>query len=90
VVFTLLDFATLLNSCPHHRSAPDSSILKLAYALTKQSFFKQVLTEGDKVIVSRISPIEDQGGYALALNYGELPTSLTRPVWVAITNAMPQ
>lgn len=28
------------------------------------------MTEGDKIIVSRISPIEDQGGYGLALNYG--------------------
>jgi len=56
-------------------SEETSGILKLSYALTKQSFFKQILTEGDKVIVSRISPIEDQGGYALALNYGKLDTT---------------
>jgi hypothetical protein len=52
-------------------SPSTANIPKLAYALTKQSFIKQVLTEGDKLIVSRISPIEDQGGYGLALNYGE-------------------
>lgn len=48
----------------------DSSALTLAFALTKQSVVKQFLTEGDKFIVSRISAIDDQGGYALALNYG--------------------
>lgn len=47
-----------------------TGVPQLAFALTKQSFVKQVLTEGDKIIVSRISPIEDQGGYGLALNYG--------------------
>ena len=56
----------LLTPC----TSPDKSVLSLAYALTKQSFVKQILTEADKVILSRISPIKDQGGYALALNYG--------------------
>lgn len=56
---------------PSYRSASSSDIPKLAWALTNQSFVKQFLTEADKLIVSRISPIEDQGGYGLALNYGK-------------------
>lgn len=58
------------------RNTSSKDVTKLAYALTKQSFIKQVLTEGDKIIVSRISPIEDQGGYGLALNYGTLTDNI--------------
>lgn len=50
-------------------SKPD---LSLTYALTRQSIIKQFLTEGDKMIISKISPIAHQGGYALAMNYGSL------------------
>ncbi|GAA95184.1 hypothetical protein E5Q_01839, partial [Mixia osmundae IAM 14324] len=50
----------------------DEKTTMLAWALSKQSLVKQFLTEGDKLIVSRVSPIEDQGGYAVALNYGSL------------------
>lgn len=39
--------------------------------MTMQSVFKHILTEGDKFLVSHISALEDQGGYALANNYGE-------------------
>jgi len=45
-------------------------VIRLSIALSQQSLVKQMLTEGDKVIVSRITSIEDQGGYAVALNYG--------------------
>jgi oligosaccharide translocation protein RFT1 len=31
---------------------------------------KQFLSEGDKMVVGRFATIEDQGGYAVALNYG--------------------
>lgn len=48
----------------------DAEITKTTWALTKQSIVKQLLTEGDKIVVSRISSVEDQGGYAVALNYG--------------------
>ncbi|PLW23776.1 hypothetical protein PCASD_08724 [Puccinia coronata f. sp. avenae] len=44
----------------------------LCYALTRQSIIKQFLTEGDKMIISKICPIAHQGGYALAMNYGSL------------------
>jgi oligosaccharide translocation protein RFT1 len=38
--------------------------------MTGQSVVKHFLTEGDKFLVSRLSPLEDQGGYAIASNYG--------------------
>ena len=41
-------------------------------AMTRQSVVKHFLTEGDKFLVSRLSPLEDQGGYAIASNYGTL------------------
>ncbi|KAH8914939.1 Rft-1-domain-containing protein [Atractiella rhizophila] len=50
----------------------DPSSLDLAKSLTRQSLVKQFLSEGDKMIVSYISPPSQQGGYALALNYGSL------------------
>ena len=48
----------------------DRPTLWMAWTLTKQSIVKQVLTEGDKLIVARVCPLTDQGGYAVALNYG--------------------
>lgn len=48
----------------------DQEIKQLSWALTKQSLVKQFLTEGDKIVVGRFSQVEDQGGYAIALNYG--------------------
>lgn len=39
-------------------------------ANTRQSIVKHVLTEGDRIVVGRISPLGDQGGYAIAINYG--------------------
>lgn len=38
--------------------------------MTYQSVVKLLLTEGDKVILSWFSPLQDQGGYAIAVNYG--------------------
>lgn len=49
----------------------DRSYLQLATTMMTQSVFKHVLTEGDKFLVSRLSPLQDQGGYALANNYGK-------------------
>jgi oligosaccharide translocation protein RFT1 len=49
----------------------DSQYLRLSVSMTMQSVFKHLLTEGDKFLVSRISPLEDQGAYALASNYGK-------------------
>jgi oligosaccharide translocation protein RFT1 len=44
--------------------------------MTYQSIVKHFLTEGDKVIIARVSPLADQGGYAVAVNYGLISISL--------------
>lgn len=38
--------------------------------MTLQSLVKHFLTEADRLVVSRFSPLKDQGGYAIATNYG--------------------
>ena len=48
----------------------DSALLNLSAEMTGQSVVKHFLTEGDKFLVSRLSPLADQGGYAVASNYG--------------------
>ena len=48
----------------------DAELLHLSGAMTAQSVVKHFLTEGDKFLISRLSPLEDQGGYAVASNYG--------------------
>ena len=45
--------------------------------MTGQSVVKHFLTEGDKFLVSQLSPLEDQGGYAIASNYGVLTVTPT-------------
>jgi oligosaccharide translocation protein RFT1 len=57
----------------------DPELLNLSMAMTGQSVVKHFLTEGDKFLVSRLSPLEDQGGYAIASNYGALVLPPTRP-----------
>lgn len=42
--------------------------------MTAQSIVKHFLTEGDKLIISWFSPLHDQGGYAIATNYGQTST----------------
>lgn len=55
---------------PEHFTV-DPSALRLSLTMTAQSVFKHVLTEGDKFMISWLSPLQDQGGYAIAVNYGE-------------------
>ncbi|KAK1220356.1 Oligosaccharide translocation protein rft1 [Marasmius sp. AFHP31] len=50
----------------------DMEVLSLSMTMTSQSLVKHFLTEGDKFILSWFSPLEDQGGYAVAVNYGSL------------------
>ena len=38
--------------------------------MTMQSLVKHFLTEADKFVVTQMSPLADQGGYAVASNYG--------------------
>ncbi|KAF9508788.1 hypothetical protein BS47DRAFT_1415151 [Hydnum rufescens UP504] len=47
-------------------------LLWLSFAMTAQSVVKHFLTEGDRFMVSKFSPLRDQGGYAVATNYGSL------------------
>jgi oligosaccharide translocation protein RFT1 len=49
--------------------------------MTMQSLVKHFLTEGDKFVVTQISGLDDQGGYAVASNYGE-PIAASVEFWV--------
>lgn len=76
------------NADPSHRNAPvaqekalrrnsvgayfDLPLLKLSMILNEQFVLKHILTEGDKVVLSCYSPMAEQGGYALAANYGDI------------------
>lgn len=48
----------------------DAETKRLAVVGLGQSVVKHLLTEGDRIVVGRISPLGDQGGYAIAINYG--------------------
>ena len=53
--------------------------------MSSQSLVKHFLTEGDKMVLTWFSPLQDQGGYALAVNYGQSyspPGSYATPVWI--------
>lgn len=55
-----------------HKIYLEPGTWKLAVSLWLQTFFKHCLTEGDKFLVSILLPIDDQGVYALVVNYGSL------------------
>ncbi|KAI8061552.1 Rft protein-domain-containing protein [Gilbertella persicaria] len=48
----------------------DKALLHLGFTMTKQSFLKHVLTEGDKMLISILSSSQDRGVYAFVVNYG--------------------
>ncbi|GMK58791.1 hypothetical protein CspeluHIS016_0602330 [Cutaneotrichosporon spelunceum] len=50
----------------------EAETCRLAIAGTRQSVVKHLLTEADRIAVGYISPLGDQGGYAIAINYGSL------------------
>ena len=54
----------------------DAHTRALARVTTGQAALKLLLTEGDKLAVARLTSLEDQGGYALASNYGSLVARL--------------
>jgi oligosaccharide translocation protein RFT1 len=74
----LLSLRHLLPGPPPSPSTPwmEPSHLSLAAALTSQSFFKHLLTQGDKIVLSLGSSHYSQGLYALAQNYGSLAARL--------------
>ena len=47
-------------------------LLNLAGTLYAQSIFKQLLTQGDALILSFLASLSDQGAFAFASNYGSL------------------
>jgi oligosaccharide translocation protein RFT1 len=51
-------------------------LLSLAGTLYAQSVFKQILTQGDALILGFLASLEDQGAFALASNYGGLMARL--------------
>ena len=53
----------------------NSALLNLSVTMTFQSVIKHVLTEGDKLLLTFFSPLEDQGGYAVAANYGSFSST---------------
>jgi len=56
----------------------DKRLLGLSLTMTGQSVIKHILTEGDKLLLTFFSPLHDQGGYALAANYGAFAAFLTQ------------
>ncbi|CAD1808100.1 Rft family protein [Candida parapsilosis] len=50
----------------------DPAVLSISKSLFIQSIFKQVLTEGDKLLISYLCTIEEQGVYAVIVNYGSI------------------
>ncbi|EST05931.1 RFT1 [Kalmanozyma brasiliensis GHG001] len=50
----------------------DRPTLNLCAEMCKQGSLKHALTEADKIAVAKFASLEDQGGYALASNYGSL------------------
>lgn len=69
-VRTLGEVARIL--WPVRADAADAETMALLRVTTGQAVLKLVLTEGDKLAMARWTPLEDQGGYALASNYGSL------------------
>lgn len=63
-------------------------VLFLSGTMYMQSIFKLLLTQGDALILSFLSSLADQGGFALASNYGGLLARLVfQPVEESSRNA---
>lgn len=54
------------------KTSLDQGSLKVAKEMTWQSLIKLFLSEGDKVLLLWLVNLQDQGGYAVASNYGSL------------------
>nr|QBH67477.1 hypothetical protein UE_1411 [Ustilago esculenta] len=55
-----------------HKVWIDGPTMSLCVAMAQQGILKHALTEADKFAVAKYASLEDQGGYALASNYGSL------------------
>lgn len=77
VVFFLYKEKSIQNLIPHKIQQGEGneywfnkSLLNLGVTMTKQSFLKHILTEGDKMLISVLSTAKDSGVYAFVVNYG--------------------
>ncbi|WVN85288.1 uncharacterized protein L203_100433 [Cryptococcus depauperatus CBS 7841] len=68
----------LLSQNVDDESVFDSQTFSLALANTGQGVIKHVLTESDRLAVARFSPLDGQGGYAVAMNYALYFASIIR------------
>ena len=57
---------------PYFLDMISKPLLNLAITLYGQSLFKQLLTQGDALLLSFFASLADQGSFALASNYGSL------------------
>lgn len=78
----MVSWRTAVATMVPRRHAPlDADTRALVVVTSGQAVLKFVLTEGDKLAVARLTTLEDQGGYALASNYGSLlARTLFQPV----------
>ena len=67
-----MSIKTLATSPEYIWSRFSKSLTSLAATLYGQSFFKQILTQGDAYILGFFASLSDQGAFALASNYGGL------------------
>lgn len=86
------DFSMFLRSVGNHDSYLftyfSKSQLGLAGTLYAQSIFKQLLTQGDALILSFLASLSDQGVFAFASNYGGLIARLVfQPIEESSRNA---
>jgi hypothetical protein len=66
-----IDFQTRQNT-PYHLGYFHKPTLALAATMYLQSIFKLLLTQGDALILSMFSSLDDLGAFGLASNYGGL------------------
>ncbi|KAI5962220.1 RFT1 [Candida pseudojiufengensis] len=50
----------------------DSNVVEIFKSFFIQMIFKQLLTEGDKLLIAYLCTIEEQGTYAVIVNYGSI------------------
>ncbi|CAK9437198.1 uncharacterized protein LODBEIA_P15790 [Lodderomyces beijingensis] len=55
-----------------HSKCFDAGVLQIFKGFFVQMIFKQLLTEGDKIVISHVCTIEEQGTYAVISNYGSI------------------
>ena len=86
-IFSMLPKA-IETSTQHLASRFYRPLVSLAGAIYAQSVFKQILTQGDALILGFLASLEDQGAFALASNYGGLMARLLfQPIEESSRNA---